>query len=194
MTAPAPSLDARKRPTGRLGEDLILGSRELSQSIGDTVVIRHPRPQAGIPQRDASITNQATLFGAFDGASAKKFAKVSFAQPQEPLQSWKVERFVLRRQRRPVAVFLRCRKNSWLELRFSHNRCAPVPRANCLADVAAANMIAHCLAELFGDRAAQFNLQIGNALSGIHDVGFYKLLRRTGVPASPPAPAQVRRR
>src|SRR5260370_15929880 len=160
MTGTAPSLDARKRPTGRLGEDLILGSRELSQSIGDTVVIRHPRPQAGIPQRDASIPNQATPFGAFDGASAKKFAKVSFAQPQEPLQSWKVERFVLRRQRRPVAVFLRYRKNSWLELRFSDNTCAPVSRTNVLADVALAHMISHCLPELFRDRAAQFERQI----------------------------------
>src|SRR5712671_4019105 len=77
-----------------------------------------------------------------------------------------------------------------MELRYRGNRCAPVPRANVLADVAAENMISHRLAELLRDGAAQFDGQVGDALSGIHDVG----LRWTSVKATPAAPAQVRRR
>src|SRR5882762_7351804 len=187
-------LDARKRPTGRSGEELILRSREPLQYVADPIVSRRARPQAGIPERDAGVAYQAAPFGTFDGASAKELAKVCFAQPEEPFQSWEVERFVLRRERRLGVVFLWRGKTSWLELRYRHHRGAPVPRANVLADVAAENRVSHRLAELLRDSAPQFDRQVGNALSGIHDVGLDESLRRAGVKATPAAPAQIRRR
>jgi len=84
-------LDARECPSGRFGEDLIRRSREPLQRIADSMVIRHARPQAGIPERDAGIADQTTPFGAFDGASAKERAKVIFRKSKEPFQPWKEE-------------------------------------------------------------------------------------------------------
>ena len=55
------------------------------------MVLRHARPQPGITERDAGIPDQATPFGAFNGASAKQRAKISFGESKEPLQSWKEE-------------------------------------------------------------------------------------------------------
>src|SRR4029077_16462141 len=118
------------------------------------MVIRHARAQTGIPYRHAAVAQETAPFGAFDWASTKEFAKVSLGKTKEPLQSWKIERLVLRCARCPGAVFFRRRKSSWLELRYRDNRCAPVPRANILADIAPENMIPHRLAELFPDGAS----------------------------------------
>src|SRR2546427_6930539 len=144
-------------------------------------MIRHASPEAGIPERDAGVAHQAPPFGTFDRASAKELAKVCFGKSEEPFQSWKVERFVSRRERHPRAVFFWWRKDSWLELRYRGNRGAPVPRTNVLTNVAAENMIPHRLAKLFRDGAAQLDGQVRNALPGIHEVGFDECLRRTGV-------------
>src|SRR5713226_4825728 len=187
-------LDARKRPTGRFGEDLILRGRQTLQYIGDSAMLRHTRPYSGIPERDAGVTQQAAPLGAFDGTSAKEFAKVPFVQPEKPFQPGKVERFVLRRVRRGGIIFFRGGKNTRLERRQSDNRRAPVPWANVLANVAPKNVISHRRAKLFRDGAPQFNRQIGNALSRVHDVGLDERLRRAGVQAPPATPAQVRRR
>src|SRR5260370_32043151 len=136
MISLALCVDGRTRPWGSLSNNLILQFREPLYQGSHATVIRHARPQAGIAKRDARVAYQATPFGALDGASAKQLAKVSFVQPEEPLQPREVERFVLRLQRSAGAIFFRRRENSRLELRSGDNRCAPVPRTNILANVA----------------------------------------------------------
>src|SRR5712692_8375181 len=157
-------------------------------------MIRHASPEAGIPDCDTGVAHQAPPFCAFDGASSKEFTKVCLGKPEDPFQSWKEQRFVLRRKKALVAVFFLGRKNSWLELRHRDNRRPPVPWTNVLADIAAENMISHRLAKLFRDGTSQLDGQVRNTLSRIQNVGFDKSLRRTSVETTPATPAQIRRR
>src|SRR5260370_34474231 len=91
------SLDARKCPMGRFGEDMILRTCEMFQQIADSSVIRHAPSKAGIPNRNTAVAHQTTPFGALDWACTKEFPKVSLGKTKEPLQSRKLKRLVLRR-------------------------------------------------------------------------------------------------
>src|SRR6266481_5411656 len=135
----------------------------------------------------------STPFCAFDWASSKEFAEVCLGKPEEPFQSWKVQRFVLRRKRALVLVFFLPRKNSGQELRYRGNRRAPVPWTNVLADIAAKNMVAHRLTKLFRDGAAQLDGEVRDTLSGIHHVRCDESLRRTRIQTPTATRAQIRR-
>src|SRR5262245_17310959 len=53
------------------------------------------------------------------------------------------------------------------EVHFAGETCELVPGTHQLAVVTTVNAIAHGLAELFGNRAAQFDGEIGNAASRV---------------------------
>ncbi len=60
---------------------------------------------------------------------------------------------------------------AWCEVGFSRQLCEFVPRATQLAVVATEDTVADRAAEFDGDRAGQFDRQVGDATTGIESVG-----------------------
>src|SRR6266850_1424087 len=188
----SPSLDARKGPSGRFGDDRLSRSCKPFQKRTGTSMNFRALPQIGISQRIAGVAHQPAPFGALNGAASEHFPEFSFAQTREPFEPGQKETLVF--GERCIGLFLSARrKNSWLEFREGRDRRSPVPRANVLANIAAKNMTSHRPAKLLGNALPQFDRQIGDAPSCIHHVGFDECIRRTSIQALTAIPAEVRR-
>src|SRR5207248_7792552 len=81
------------------------------------------------------------------------------------------------------------RQGSRLKLRKRGDRSPAVPWANILTNVAAKDVIAHGLAQILRNAAAQLDSQVRNALARVHHVWLHKRLCGTCFDAAHAAPA-----
>jgi hypothetical protein len=185
----ARSLDARKCPLGRFGNDLFCRAGQPLQELDDSSMSRSSSPQAGIPKRDAGVTHQPAPFRAFDRAVMTGFAKFGFTQAREPFKPGKEERLVGARERLLRLPLFHGRKNPRLEVVEGCDGRASVPGTHVLTNITTKNMTSYRLAKLWGDAAAQLDGQVRDALPRIQHVRFDEGFCRTGVQALPAIPA-----
>lgn len=117
---PAHLLDARKRPSGRLGDQRFGGNRKTLERANSPVLGRAGVGRR-IAERDASIPHQAAPFCAFDGTSPKNAAEFFFAHPGKPFKARHKQRFFVVFFRGGRGEFSRLTlsghsKASWLKL------------------------------------------------------------------------------
>ena len=68
-------LDAREGPLGRFGDDVFGRCGKPRQQFCDASVGCGAVREAGVPERDAGVTDQAAPFRAFDGTAAEELVK-----------------------------------------------------------------------------------------------------------------------
>src|SRR5215831_4635675 len=102
---------------------------------------------AGITHRDRHIAQEPGIASARDWRTAEQPAEFFFTDPCQILE---------RRRKRARLVYRICRK-----------RCAAIPGADVLADVAAEDVGADCGAVLLRHRAAQLDREVRDAETGI---------------------------
>src|SRR5207253_11495376 len=99
---------------------------------------------------DAGVAHQPAPFGALQRAAAKNPAKVLLAERQEPIEPGDEKRILLGLRSRFRCLLPVSRQSSRLKFHKGGSRCAAVPRANVLTDVAAKIGRASCRERVWG--------------------------------------------
>jgi len=118
-----------------------------------------------VAERHADIPEEAPALGPGDGAVPELHPELLLRQGQEGEEIRRVQ--PLPRE----------------EAGFGGNRGLRVVGADLLADVAAEDVDAHQRPEVARDGPLEFNGQVGDAATGIHDVGTHEGVGRTGLEA-----------